>query len=59
MLVLSCDIHTHTPAQKKKYKPHTVHICYLLFTTMFYVQAGMGMGMDGTAHLLPHHLAII
>ena len=41
---MSCDIHTHTPAQKS----YTNFITLFCFLNMFYNLA-WGMGMNGTA----------
>ena len=44
---MSCDIHTHSPAQKS----YANFILYhLLFEDVLQTGLGMGMGMNGTAH---------
>ena len=46
---MGCDIHTHAPAQKKLCKLHTVPIRYL--NMLYKLSLGMGMGMNGAAHM--------
>ena len=50
--IMSCDIHTHTPARNSSTKVLKTSICTILLNKIVtQTVLGMGMGMNITAHI--------